>query len=183
MFKKGFTLIETLVVVAIIGLSLPVIFALFITTLQSQAKVAITQEVKRNGDYALDIIEHNIKASAYTIYSDAAQTTEVCTTRSSPSTPASSATVYFADKNNSLFYFSQLSDRIAWFAANQNPQTTYLTAPNVKVIDLSITCNRTASFSPPIISISFSVSQNEPSPRHEGTASLDYRTKIKLRSY
>lgn len=183
MKNKGFTLIELLIVIAIIGLTLPVLFSLFITTLQSQAKIVILQNVKKNGDSALDQINYLVQNRIYTIYSDQALTTEVCTTRSGLSTPTSSQTVYFADKGGNSFYLAQVNDKIASYSSSISPNPYYLTTPLVKVTNFVISCSRTSSYSPPLIDVAFSVSQLDSATRHENTANLDYRTKIKLRSY
>lgn len=181
--KKGFSIIELLIVIAIIAFTLPVVFSLFFATLQSQTKVLILQEVKRNGDFALDVIEDLVRTRAYAIYSDEELTTEVCSTKTSTLTPTSSGTVFFSDSSGSSFYFAPQSQKIASYSAVINPNPYYLTSDKVVVSNFTISCNRTAVLSPPIVSISFSVAQPATDVRHEQQATLNYQTKIKLRSY
>jgi len=50
---KGFTLIEILVSVSIVGILSLVISQAFFTTLRSNAKTELMKEIKQNGDYAM----------------------------------------------------------------------------------------------------------------------------------
>lgn len=183
MRKNGFTLIELMVVMGIIAFTLPVMFALFFQTLQSQAKVLILQEVKRNGDTTLDIIEDLVKSRAYAIYSDEGLTTEVCSTKTSSTTNTESSSVYFQDSGGNEFHFALDGTKIASYSAVLDPNPYDLTNDKVVVTGFQISCNRTSTLSPPIVSISFSVSNIAENTRQEQLATLDYRTKIKLRSY
>ena len=67
--KKGFTLIETIVVVAVIGLTLPVIFSIFFVLFQQQTKIYRLNTVKKEGDYVINLIENTIRDDAVTILS------------------------------------------------------------------------------------------------------------------
>ena len=183
MKRSGFSLIELLVVIGIISFTLPVMFSLFFASLQSQTKVLILQEVKRNGDSALDIIGNLIKSRGYAIYSDQALTTEVCSTKTGTQTASSSATVYFTDPDGASFYFAPNGTKIASYSAIINPNPYDLTNNRVVVSNFSISCNRTSSLSPPLVSISFSINQPTTDTRQEQRATLNYQTKIKLRSY
>lgn len=181
--RKGFTLLELLVAIGVVTLLMPVLFSIFFATLQSQTAVAILSQVKRDGDGALSTLEYLIKNRAFAIYSDAGGTTEVCSTVSGFSTPTSSATVYFADSAGTLFSFALDGNRIASYSASISPNPAYLTSTKVVASNFSISCNRTSSFSPPIVSVSFTVANPASATRHEEKATLNYQTKIKLRSY
>jgi prepilin-type N-terminal cleavage/methylation domain-containing protein len=188
MSKKGFTLIEMLIVIAIIAITLPVVFSIFVVSLQSQAKVFVLQNVKKNGDSALDVIEYLVKNKIYTIYSDSGLTNEVCTTRSNQGTDATYSSssgnpLYFADKDGNSFYVDQVNDSGTTRIAYYYPDAHFLTTPLVAVQNFSISCSRSSFLSPPVIAISFTVSQLDSVTRHENTATLNYQTKIKLRSY
>jgi prepilin-type N-terminal cleavage/methylation domain-containing protein len=59
--KKGFTLIEILVVAAIVGF-LGLVSAVIISSiLTSQNKTLVTNNIKQNGDYATEIFERDVK--------------------------------------------------------------------------------------------------------------------------
>lgn len=183
MTKSGFSLIEILIVVSILAFTIPIVFGLFFINLQSQTKVLILQEVKRNGDSALNTIEYLVKNRAYTLYSDADLTTEVCTTRSSSATLTSSSTVYFVDKNGASFNFAVDQNKLASFSATISPNPSYLTNVRVAVSNFTMSCNRTSSFNPPLVTIAFTVSQPSGNTRHEQQSTLNYQTKIKMTAF
>jgi type II secretory pathway pseudopilin PulG len=188
--EKAFTLIELVIVIGVIAISLPIVFGLFFLILQAQSRIYILQEVKRNGDYTLSVMQNIIKDRAYAIYSDPglANENEVCSTKSSPSTPTSAANpLYFKDPDGRLFYFyaDETTHRIASYSAITNPNTYWLTNEKVAIEpdNFSLSCFRTSIFSPPIVAVSFSISQAGSPARHEEKASLNYQTKVKLKSY
>ncbi len=188
--KKSFTLIEIIVVVAVIGLTLPAVFAIIFSILQQQIKIYRLSEVKRQGDYVLSNLENTIRNSAMEIYSDEALSSanEKC---------ASSGTSYPSPDNGEEFYFKNQFGQ--WFQflvfdteyqiASQSAVLTkiYLTTSKVRMEDFSISCSRSARYSPPIVTVSFNICYNNnnscTSARHEEVASMTYKTQIKLRSY
>jgi len=188
----SFTLIELVVAIGVIAISLPIIFDLFFLTLQTRSKIYILQEIKRNGDYALNTMQNIIKHHVYAIYSDPELTIEVCSTKSKLDTPAvfnpsASANLYFKDPYGNLFYFytDDTEKKIASYSAITNPNIQPLTGENVAVEpeNFILSCSRTSIFSPPIVTISFSISQANKPTHHEEKASLNYQTKIKLKNY
>lgn len=54
--EAGFTLLELIIVVGIIGLLSVVIAQVFFTTMKTNTKVELGKEVKQNGEYAMDAI-------------------------------------------------------------------------------------------------------------------------------
>lgn len=181
--KLGFTLIELILAMSVFAITLPVVFGLFFLNLQTRTKVLILQQVKRNGDDALATIDSLVHTRGYALYSDQAMTTEVCSTISGSSTPTSSSTVYFKDPVGTKFYFALDNGKIASYSASMSPNPAYLTNGKVVVSGLDISCERSSTFSPPLISISFAVSQLGSPVRHEEKASLNYQTKTKLQNY
>ncbi|OGK15589.1 hypothetical protein A3H80_03735 [Candidatus Roizmanbacteria bacterium RIFCSPLOWO2_02_FULL_37_19] len=177
---RGFTLIETMIVLSIIGLIIPVMFSLFFINLRSQTKVLILQEVKRNGDNSLNTIESLSKQFGVSFHqaSPPLRTNEVCVTTGSN---YSAGNIYILDESGDWFSFYLDNGRIA--SESGTTGVTYLTNDKVVVSSFSLTCDRPISVSPPIMSISFTVSQVGTPGRQEEEASLNYQTKIKLRSY
>ena len=62
--KKGFTLIEMVVVVGVIGFVLPILFAIVFLIIQQQARIYSLQEVKKQGDQALFSMRGTVKQYA-----------------------------------------------------------------------------------------------------------------------
>ncbi len=182
MFKnnKGFTLIEMLVVVGVVALILPAVFAMIFSILRQQSKLYALQEIKRQGDFVLNNIRTNLKNSAVTVHTATPPTDSnlICNLASAPST----VPLFFKDRFNNYFSYALSGDLIASNSSVPSA-TTSLTNNRVKVVALSISCSRNATFSPPIVSISYTVQYNTNSTRPEDTASFTYQTKMQLKSY
>jgi len=180
----GFTLIETIVVVTIIGLVLPTIFAIVFTVLREQTKVYRLTTVKREGDYALNTISNLIRNDAFSIHSSlpAATANQVCKTLE---TFSSSTGLYFLNDSNQWFGFEFSDNKLSSSSATLS---SYLNSNNTIVDNFSIGCQKTADYSSPVVNLSFDIcfktsSGNCNSTRPEETANLSYQTRIKLRNF
>lgn len=191
---KGFTLIETIVVVAVIALTLPVIFSIFFVLLQMQTKIYRLNTVKKEGDYIINLIENTIRNDAVTIISSPIppdDTNKVCADDLSVYPLSSTiSNLYFLDKNGLWFGYIANGLTLASDSSKLDSQgldPVNLTSSKTKVNDFSISCSRTNLYSQPSVSLSFRIeycpdvacSQTRP----EETASLFYQAKIKLRNY
>lgn len=184
--KNGFTFIELLISVGVIAISMPIIFGLFFINLKVQSKVLRTQQVKREGDNALNVIGSVIRQYARTIHSANPPTdeNEVCQTTDATYT----GDLYFTDIDGNVFrfYLNGNSEKIASESAKSatggSDETFSLTSNVVTVSDMSTTCIRTSTFSPPLVNLQFSVSQNSGSSRPDEQATLNYQSTVKLRN-
>ena len=186
--KSGFTLIETIVVVAVIGLTLPVIFAIFFVLLQQQTKNYRLNTVKKEGDYIISLIENTIKNEAVTILSSTSPIPPDATNKkcASDSTSYSSTSgLYFLNKNELWFGYLVNGNTIA--SSSASLASINLTSSKTRISSFSISCSRTYMYSQPSISLSFNIEYcndvacNQTRP--EETALLHYQTRIKLRNY
>lgn len=173
--QKGFTLLELMITLSILGVLLPAAFAMFITNIRAQTKVLVLQEVKRNGDAALNTIETLIKTQGESM--EQLDGTPICNTSGS----SYSGDVYFVDENGNRFMFNR--DSNSEQIASNSASTVYLTTDNVDVTSFSLTCERESQFAAPLISVSFAIEQGRTTTRAEEQSSLNYQTKIRLRSF
>ena len=184
--KSGFTLLETMIVIGIISLILPLIFSIVFSITRQQAKVYVLSTVKREGDNALSVIENLIRNNAVGIYSDQTLLSQVCTTISYDGSNGSS--FYFSDKDGNWFNFKTTTDtgllKIASNSSVLNSVIDLTSTKNTQISSFNISCDQTSSITSPIVSIQFTIAQKQTtSTRVEDLASLNYSTKIKLRSY
>ena len=179
--KLGFTLIEMIVVVGVIALALPAVFAIIFGVVREQAKVYAIKQAKREGDFALDAIQNTIKNYASGIYSDQALQKPVCNTSGSNY----SNKLYFGSNIAANAWFEYELDSNNKIASNSSVASaiTNLTTQQVSISNLTISCNRTATFSPALVAVSFDVKYNTPSTFQENQATLHYSTQIKLTNY
>ena len=181
--KKSFTLIEMIVVIATIGLALPALFAIIFSILQQQVKIQRLSIVKREGDYVLNVMENTIRNYGESIHSTTPpnESNKIC--QSSSLENAS----YFKDKFGNWFrFYLNTTNSISSESSVLNnglPGSVSLISSQTKITNFSVQCYRTALYSPSVINISFTISYNTSSSRVEETASFNYQTKVKLKSY
>jgi prepilin-type N-terminal cleavage/methylation domain-containing protein len=191
--KFGFTLIETIVVVAVIGLTLPVIFAIIFTLMRQQIKIYRLTQVKREGDYIINSLENTIRNRAVTIHSD--QPSDANIVCSDTNYPASGTVdnLYFLDEDKQWFGYLFENNSIASKSADlDNPPnilTFALTSSKILVdSSFSISCSRNTVYSAPSVMLGFDVCYDTGAgvctgTRPEEITSMHYQTRIKLRSY
>lgn len=175
----GLTIIELIVVIGVIAISLPAIFGLFFTMLRARAKTYVLQEVKRNGDNALNSMETLIRQRAIGIYSDQNLTVEICaTTGNQYNNP-----FYFKDKDAAVFYFITEGASPTKIASRTASLRYNLTSEKVAVSNFFMQCFRRSAFSPPIVKIDFDITSfSTSSTRQEENAAIHYTTQVKLRN-
>jgi prepilin-type N-terminal cleavage/methylation domain-containing protein len=181
--KKGFTLLEVVVVLSLFAIIVPAMFTMYFASLRAQKKVFVLRDTKRNGDNALTVIESLIKQNAVSVHNATPPTTanQVCT---SLVTSSSAVPLYFKDKDGTWFSFTQVSNKIASHSGSLSGTTTVqLTNSKSIVSGFDVRCIYVSELSPPLVSISFDLNQNGPTGRPEDVSSLSYQTKVKLRSY
>lgn len=178
----GFTLIEMLVVVGILAIALPAVFAIIFAIVRQQAKVYALRQVKREGDFVLNAMENTIRNEAVGIFTDSLFNTEVCDQALLGVNPYSNdgSSFYFKDRAGNWFRYSVSNSRVA--SASGTIPTDLLTTASVTVADFTLSCNRAAAFSPPLISISFNVNYSA-SQFLEDLATLHYQTQVQMKNY
>jgi len=189
--KKSFTLIETIVVIAVIGLTLPVLFATILTLMRQQIKIYRLSQVKREGDYIINLMENTIRNRAVTVHSG--QPTDnnlVC--QDGDYNPPSGA-LYFLDEDKQWFGYLFENNSIASKSADLDNLPDILTFPltSSKILvdnTFSISCSRTSAYLPVSILLDFDICYYTgagicTSSRPEEITSLHYQMRVKLRNY
>lgn len=193
----GFTIGELVIVIAVIAVAVPAVFGVFFSVLYGKSKVNILQEVKRNGDSAMNTMKYLIQSRAAAIYSDSSLTTEVCSNKYSLGTAQNASnTLYFQDKDSptNYFYFisendnngtpGDTSDDVIKIAYYSGMTRHNLTNNKVGISNFTLTCKRLteAYNSFPVVTIGFTLKKSGAAGRQEETTSLTYGRKIKLRN-
>lgn len=165
-FRRGFTLVELLVAVSLIGIVGGIATIILFTTLQGASKSDIMREVKQNGDYAISVMERMIRNANSVVVG--------C-----PAGPGSqirpSLTIKNRDNQTTSFALSLSGDQIASTGG-------MLTNNKVTASNLLFTCTRTRG-SPDVVSISFDLAQRAITFRPEERASINFKTTVSLRTY
>lgn len=162
----GFTLIEVLMTVFILGIVIVVGGNLFFSILKGASKTELTKEVKQNGDYALAVMERMIKGATYLNCTGAPSAIEI----TSP------------DGGLTVFRCLAGTD-VTKIASNSGA----LTGDNVSLgasctgSSLSFTCDQTIS--PPKVKVAFTLYQKGSSTRPEEQAQVPFQTTVTLRTY
>lgn len=181
---SGLTFIELMIVIAIISFSLPLIFGLLFINLRSQSKTAVLQEVKRNGDFALQSMGFLLRQYGYRV-TDHTFSQDICPV--SPSGQSSiGATLFIVDRFGKAFSFFLDDGRIASSSpvhpVGNSIANQYFTNEKVVVSNLEFACWRATSFAAPIVSVSFAVNQSDTGASSEEGVSLHYATRIRMRN-
>ena len=176
--KPGFTLIEMMIVIAIIGMILPVLFNIVFTVLRQQVRIQALQEIKRQGDSIMNSFETTLRNRANGIYTDQVFSMQMCSTGNSSYSGGGGTNFYIKDKDSLWlrFYKNTADPNDIYIASDSAKGLIRLNNPNVQVTLFSISCKRTATYSPAIISIKFTLT-------HKEGSRMTFQTRIKLRNY
>lgn len=168
----GFTLVELLAVIGIIGVVSTIIFGVLYTTLRSSARTDNATTLQQNGTYALSQM---VKMVRFARKLEDPAPCFVSDTETSVTT--SSITIRNADDNLTTFSCEDIpSGTIASNGASLMNSTA------VAVSACEFTCRQTTLYDVPSIDISFTVSQKDSSSLIEGNAFLPFKATVTLRN-
>lgn len=181
--KFSFTLIETILVIGIVSLSLPLIFSIFYSIIRQQFRIYELTQVKREGDQILTLIESTINNYAIAIHSSLpiSESNEICV----DPTEGEKQIGYFKDWFSNWFRYSLQPTGCTQNCALASTsaviaETVNLNSDKTKISNFSFSCYRTNNFSPPIIKIGFSICYWL---NNTCDYVLNYQTKFKLKNY
>lgn len=192
---NAFTFVETILILGILGIMLPMIFSILTTVASQQNKIYRLSEAKTEGDYAMAFIKQRLKNHGENIYKDEALLIEACAeSRSQDSEYESPKGRQFyltkRDTNNSFMQF--FTEEFEGFTAadpfeqiifNDNGAKTPLTSEQVVVRNFHMRCFRASGAVPPTVEISFQIyyKTNLATARPEDIALLNYKGVVRLR--
>lgn len=186
--KKGFTLIETIVVISVVSIMTPLIFSIIFGLTRQQTKIYRLSQVKKEGDYILNTLSTLIKNNAYSIHyaEPPIDNNERC---KDIETFISENQLIFKDIREDWFKieWNQANEKISSYSSSTN-KTTYLNSSSVLINNFLISCSRKSLYSPPAVNISFDICYKTStgkctSNQTEEIAIFRYQTKIKLRNF
>lgn len=166
--NSGFTLIETLIVVFLIGIVLVAGGNIFFGIMKGSSKAEIEKEVKQNGSYALAVMERMIRNSRRVTACD----------------DLAGASLEIENSDYGLTTFQLGEGRIASSSAGGD---LYLTTDNITVSSLTFTC----VFDPPSssdpqdirrVGINFILSVGA-AEAPETFAEIEFQTSVSLRNF
>lgn len=178
----GYTLIELIVVVTMLGLIMPAIFNILYAILQQQLKVYRITETKRQGDYILELMKEKITRETATIYTPGAPNTPRCSTVNSTFTSLTSgADFHFAYELGGNFWFYRSGNNLLYGDSNVLPGSpSTLNNTKVRISNFTISCFRRATVT--LVGFAYDVTFYDATPStEEGTVRLHYVSKVKLR--
>lgn len=189
--KRGYTLVEMLIVLSIISVIFPVVFSILYILLNQQVKLYRIIETKRQGDRIMSFMKEKISREAVVI-KNAAGTPRCDLYTGIPETTADGNDFIFRKSTDPLapsFNFYVTTSTLLTQDSAGLPSTS-LHDNRVRITNFQIECfrrNNTISPAQPnkhVIMVGFSYTvefiDNTPT-QAEGTTSLQYHTKIRLR--
>jgi prepilin-type N-terminal cleavage/methylation domain-containing protein len=162
--KKGFTLIEFLIYVAIVGSILVLMTNLFWNVILGGTKENSYQEVQQNGRFALLKMEQEIKKA-------------IGINNPSPGTSASSLSLLMANSSLNPTVFNLNGGKLIITQGSSSP--IEITTDQVSVSSLRFT-NLSYFGTPGTIGIEMTIENLNPANRNEYQASVDLKTTVSL---
>lgn len=164
-YSSGFSLVELLIVVVLMGMISIMISEVFIMTIRSHVKSEIIKEIKQSGDFAMSVMESMVRNA-----------TDI--TVPSCNTNLQTFTITNPDGNDTTFDCSD-STAIASVSAVRQSLTSEKTT--VALCTFRVICPPTAVASKYVL-INFTLRQKDGSAAMEQQASEEFQTTVVLRS-
>lgn len=167
---KGYTLIELVVAVGILGVLAVAATNLFFSAIRGGGKVDVTTEVKQNGQFALSRIEQLTRNSL---------TVEACAGNEADP-EAVSVTLTARDRTQLIFSCEEVAEGTGYIASN----TERLTSDRVVVTECAFWCEGVGdSFRPPLVKAAFTLRQAGTAGDVSEAAAAQFSTSVGLRSF
>lgn len=164
--SQGYTMIEILVVVGILGLIATMGSSMFFSILKGSAKTQILNQIKQSGDYALEVMERTVRGAASV----------------SVNGDGDVLTVTGLGGDNIIFSCEKIGDerKIASGGASLIGETVKVAGNCEDVFGVTPGIEGAR---PTIVQIDFKLTQAADTPRPEERAEMDFKTSVTLRNY
>lgn len=192
--NRGFTLVEVVIVLAIIGIMLPIVFSVMFTVARQQNKIYRLSEAKTEGDYAMAFIKTYIRNNGDRIFKDPDLGFEACFDSSEPdnqhlSQDGDEFYIRQVDSDDEAFQF--YADEYETMNGNSHKQIIFnqagtkypLTSTRMVISNFEISCFRRTAASQGFVFISFALyyKTDLATARPEDIAILNYSGIARLR--
>lgn len=176
--EKGYSLIELLVVMMVLVTVGFILATILVSSLRGTNKAVTTETVRRNGNYTILQMSKMIEFSQNFIGVSNDGSTYVSTCPS-VSPPVQYRYIKIRSFDNFDTTFSCLARQDAPIASNE---ASLVNTNEVAVTACYFTCDRSNISQPPIIGISFTLSQKEVSSFFEKRASIPFQTSVRMKN-
>lgn len=167
--KRGFSILEVIVMTALLGLVGVIASRIFFTTLRSSTRSRISENLKQKGDFALNLVEKMVRGASLIEDLDT-----VCDGEN-----RDNLSIVSRDGFTTTFECSEVNAQIA----SQSAQPTIL-LDNVTGIDCSrfINCDFGSGGSLGV-TIDFTLTEGEPEALPHEKSEINFKTQVTLRNY
>ena len=159
MKKNGFTLVEIMIVIGILGIIVVIGSGAFFSILRGSTKVRTLQLVKQNGDYAISVMERMIRNAR------------------NVSGGGSSITITNPDGGTTIFSCELDSATIA-----SNGASLLSSEVEVKDCSFNVTLGQ-SGIKPAVVEINFTLAKAGGTNKPEEQAEVNFHTIVTLRNY
>ena len=174
--KKGFTLLELLVVTAIMAVLIGISTTVFISILRSQNKTNVTNEVRQNATLAIDLFERDVRSARGINPAGTGNLVEL--EEADNGTSVDWECVVAVPGNNANGYIKMTVGGVGKVITNQEPKTG---------VSIDCTTNPTfdvSSSTTPIVTMRFNALQGEKAPgRADYRVNLPFETTVGVRDF
>lgn len=176
--KKGYTLIELVVVVGILVIISSLVTGILYTTLRSTTKTTVTTNVSQNGSYAMSTITNIITSSSEVLNVGERDNFTDCT-----NDPWGKSIELQRLDGGVTTLVCTYTGSIASQSADGSSFDLLNTEQVKTTNNCSFTCKQSTAYDTPVIEISFSLIDKNTSSFKEDQASADFDTSVVLRNY
>lgn len=146
---------------------------LFFSSLRGTTKITLTNEAKQNGDFAINILERNVKNARSIVNAET-----VC---NNTNTQVTTLDVVASDGSGVTLRCPALGT-----SGSISVNTEVLTSSKVSITNCYFICSRSTPNSPPLVKIHFTIGQALANPsvtlRPDQKISIEYETSVQIRN-